>query len=154
MIISIALESIVNLYIHNGSYLIPLFSILSLIFIYPNFKNERVKYFTISFIFGIIYDLVFTNFYILNAILFLIFSIVIYYYFNKFKYNLLSTIILSIIGIIIYNVLLFLIFNILNYYTYSFLNLIFITKHFVIINIIYSLIVYLLINKTRLKNIF
>lgn len=154
MLISLIFESLVNLYINEGSYLVPLFSVLSLIFIYHILKNNRKEYFILSLIFGIIYDLVFTNFYILNALLFFIFSIVIYLYFRRFEYNLLNVLILSIIGILLYNILLFFFFNIYNYYKYDFSDLLFIIKHFFAINIIYTLMVYLLVNKTKLKNIF
>ena len=154
MTISLILESIINLYISSNSYFVPLFSLLSLIFVYKILKHNKKEFLIASIIFGIVYDIVFTNFYTLNGILFLISSLIIYFCFNKFKYNLLNTLIISVILILTYNISLFLIFNLLNYYNYNFDNLIFILKHFFVSNIIYILFVYLIINKTKLKNIF
>ena len=153
ILISLILESILNIYINTNSYLVPLFTFLSLIFIYPEFKNSKKYFFCLSIILGIIYDILFTNFYILNLIVFFIYSFIIYYYFKKYQYNFINIIIVSVIGIIIYNLLLFIIFNIFNYYNYNLHDLLFIIKHFFIINIIYSALFYLIINKTKIKNI-
>ena len=57
--ISIILEILLNLYIKTNSYLIPLFTLLSLIFIYPYFKNSKRDFFVFSLILGFIYDIIF-----------------------------------------------------------------------------------------------
>ena len=88
MLISLALESIINLNISFTSYLVPLFSLLSLILIYKFLKYNKKEYFIFAIVSGFIYDLVFTNFYVLNSVLFLLNSFIIYFYFKKMKYNL------------------------------------------------------------------
>lgn len=153
LFISIILELLVNLYINTNSYFIPLFTLLSLIFIYPYFKNSKRDFYILSVIIGFIYDIVFTNFYILNALIFLLISNIIYYYFKKFNYKLLNIILLSIILVLVYNFILFIIFNIYRYNMYTLFELIYILKHFFIVNIIYIFIIYLIYNKLYLKNI-
>ena len=83
--ISIILENIFNLYITRFNYFIPLFTLVSLIFIFPSFEHKKNNYYITSAIIGFIYDLFFTNFYILNSILFLLVSIGIYYILSTHK---------------------------------------------------------------------
>ena len=85
--ISIILENLSNIYLSSFNYFVPLFTLLSLIFIYPCFKKEKYKYYIFSSITGFIYDLFFTNFFVLNVLLFFICAFIIYYIFNKFEYN-------------------------------------------------------------------
>lgn len=148
---SLILEMIINMIISVNSYMVPLFSLLSLIFIYPYLKKDKIKYLLISFMLGFIYDLVFTNFYVLNSFLFLTISYLIYLYFKKLKYNTLNVFVLSILLIFLYNILLFIIFNLTKYNTYNIDSFIFIIKHFFIINLIYALIINL-INKKISNN--
>lgn len=151
--ISTIFELLLNLYIKTNSYLVPIFTLLSLIFIYPYFRNSKKDFFIFSSIVGFIYDLVFTNFYILNAFIFLLISTIIYYYFKKFNYKLLNIIIISIIIILLYNLILFLVFNIYKYNSYTLLEFIYIIKHFYIINLIYITFTYFILYKVYLKNI-
>ncbi len=151
MLISLALESIINLNISFTSYLVPLFSLLSLILIYKFLKYSKKEYFIFAIVSGFIYDLVFTNFYVLNSVLFLLNSFIIYFYFKKMKYNLLNIILITIICSSMYNLMLFTLFNLFSYSTYSFLDFSYILGHFIIINVIYIILGYILLNKTKLK---
>lgn len=153
ILIGITLELILNLYLNINSYFIPLFTILSLVFVFPYFKNSKKDFLIFSSLVGFIYDLIFTNFYVLNAFLFGFISIIIYYIFKKINFNLLNIILITFIIIITYNILLFIIFNIFDYANYNFNELIFIIKHFFIINIIYIIINYFISYKFYLKNI-
>ena len=151
MLISLALESIINLNISFTSYLVPLFSLLSLILIYKFLKYNKKEYFIFAIVSGFIYDLVFTNFYVLNSFLFLLNSFIIYFYFKKMKYNLFNIILITIICSSMYNLMLFTLFNLFSYSTYSFLDFSYILGHFIIINVIYIILGYILLNKTKLK---
>ena len=46
--ISIILENLSNIYLSSFNYFVPLFTLLSLIFIYPCFKKEKYKYYIFS----------------------------------------------------------------------------------------------------------
>ena len=70
ILIGITLELILNLYLNINSYFISLFTILSLVFVFPYFKNSKKDFLIFSSLVGFIYDLIFTNFYILNSFLF------------------------------------------------------------------------------------
>lgn len=151
MFISLILESIINLHISFESYFIPLFSCISLILIYKILKYNKTEFFVFSIVSGFIYDIIFTNFYILNSVLFLLISFVTYLFFKKMKYNLFNIILVTIICIGIYNLMLFILFNIFNYSIYSFFDFSYILRHFFIINVIYIVLGYILLNKTKLK---
>ncbi|MBQ1496567.1 MAG: hypothetical protein IIZ40_04405, partial [Bacilli bacterium] len=92
-IISIILDLINYSFININSLFISLFSIESLIFI----KNKK---YLKAFILGIIFDLLFTNYYLLNGFIFLFLEYIIIKYYKYFKYNLINNIILSIILIL------------------------------------------------------
>lgn len=147
MIISIILDGIFNYY-YSNSIFSSLFTIVSLIYIY----NENKKYYAMAFVYGLIYDLFYTNFYILNPILFLIVSYIITLYYKKFKCNFLDTFILNILVIIIYLLLLTIIFSITSYAKITFNEFIFILSRFMIINIFYGIILYLIVIKSNNKH--
>lgn len=148
--ISIILENICNLYLSKFNYITPIFTLISLIFIFPYFKNSKKDFFIFSLIVGFIYDLVFTNFYILNVILFLIISIVIYYILKNHEYNILTIIVTTIVCIFIYNILLYLILNLFNYTNYNLIDLSYILRTFIIVNVLYTIIVYIFSKKMHI----
>ncbi len=148
--ISIFLENIINLYFSNFKFLSPLFTLVSLYYINYNFKFKK-NYFIFCLATGIIYDLIFTNFYILNGLLFLVISLLIRMVIGKKRLGLCKNILFICFIIIIYNLLLFLIFNFYSYKLYSFLEFIYILKYFFLGNIMYSVILYLLFKKRILS---
>ena len=134
-LLSLFLENICNIYLSNFKYFIPLFTILSLIFAYPFLKNEKKYY--------LLYDLFFTNFYVLNSIIFLLCSYFIYHIFKRFDYNVISVILTTIFVIFFYNALCFCILNFFLYTNYSLLEFSVILRYFFVLNLIYSTIMYL-----------
>lgn len=143
-IISIILDLINYSFINKNSLFISLFSVESLIFI----KNKK---YLKAFILGIIFDLLFTNYYLLNGFIFLFLEYIIIKYYKYFKYNLINNIILSIILILIYNIILFIVLNVTKLNLNSFIEFLFIIKHFFIINIIYVLILSFIFKRSNIK---
>ena len=141
--ISIILENLSNIYLSSFNYFVPLFTLLSLIFIYPCFKKEKYKYYIFSSIAGFIYDLFFTNFYVLNSIIFLLCSYFIYHIFKRFDYNVISVILTTIFVIFFYNAFCFCILNFFLYTNYSLLEFSVILRYFFVLNLIYSISMYL-----------
>lgn len=151
--ISIIFENLSNIYLSLFNYFIPLFTLLSLIFVYPFLKKDKCKYYIFSSLTGLIYDLFFTNFYILNILLFLICAFFIYYIFNKFKYNFKTILFTSIFIIFLYNFLIFFILNFFMYTYYSLLDFSYILKFFLPLNLLYICFFYLFIKITHFGNI-
>ena len=131
-LISIILEMGYLNIINPNSYFLPLFSLVSLIFLKKD-KNYYIKCFFI----GVLYDLVFTNLFIINGIIYLFIGLIIKK-FNNFNIN---NIIIGIIIIILYQLILFILFNISKYQIYSLEEFIYILPRYFIINIIYILII-------------
>lgn len=131
-LISIILEMGYLNIINPNSYFLPLFSLVSLIFLKKD-KNYYIKCFFI----GVLYDLVFTNLFIINGIIYLFIGLII----KKIKNFNINNIIIGIIIIILYQLILFILFNISKYQIYSLEEFIYILPRYFIINIIYILII-------------
>ena len=151
IIVSILLDGIFN-YLFPNSIISSLFCIVSLITLYK--INNKNRFLIISTIYGFIYDLFFTNFYILNAMVFFLVSYFIIIFFKKFKYTFINLILLNVIVIIIYLLIIIIIFNITSYSNYSLSELLFVVPRFLLINTIYEVVIYLIVIKRNNKHIF
>ena len=140
VLISIILENIFNLHLNISI----LFTLISLIIIFPYFKNAKKEYLIFSFFTGLIYDLFFTNFYILNCFIYLFISYFIFYILKNHNFNIFTVLYSSIFAIFLYNFILFIIFNFYNYTNYSLLDLSLILRSFIFVNIIYTIFIYLI----------
>ena len=141
IVISFILQIIINNLINYNSYFIPIFPIITIIFI--NKKNISIFYLK-SILIGLIFDII-NNTYFFNFILFFIISVFIYklsYIKNEYFYYLISFILI----ILIYNFVYYFIyydFNIVNSFNYI--------SHYIISNLIFLL--FLILYK-RIKNKF
>ena len=71
-IISFILDNLISNFINHNSLFYPLFTMLSLIIIYPKFNKKDNKYYICSFILGLIYDITVSDTLFLNAFIFLL----------------------------------------------------------------------------------
>lgn len=133
-ILSLFLELLFNQIIPKSSYFLPLFTLVSLLFI-----KRNNKYYIYLFILGFIYDLFFTEVIFLHSIIFLFLGFII----KLFKRNLL----VLLLVITIYQVLLSISYILINNININFNEFIFIIKHYYIINIIYYLILSIIYKK-------
>ncbi len=148
IIITILLESFLKMklpYFYNDLLLItPMLIITSLIFIFLIFKQE--KSFIITIIMGFIYDLLFTNKLLINIFLFILVREFIKYFFNNFRINLKSLVICNIIIIIIYEVLFYFLL-VISGYVININMLLYKIYNSFLINVIYTIISYLILSK-------
>ena len=143
-----ALSNIVSL----NSLFLPLFSIVSLPLIWPYFKKNDLSFIAVCTLIGFIYDLVFTSMPYTNTIVFLILSVVIILNYRLFKYNIISSNILSVILIVLYRIIGYFILIIIGYLNFSFDFLLKSIYSSLIINLIYGIIIYIIID--LIANIF
>ncbi len=145
VIISFFLDGLLSNYFNfsliNPSIFKTIYTIVALVVVLPYFNNDR-KYLYILFVTAILFDIVYTNTFILNIILFFII-----YLLNKFldffmPHNLLNSNIRSILSLIVYYILSFSILNIVKYNEYSLSLLLNIITHSIIMTIIYTTILY------------
>ena len=147
VIISFLLDGLLSNYFNfsliNPSLFKTIYTIIALVVILPYFNNDK-KYLYILLGTAILFDIVYTNTFILNIVLFFLIYIL-----NKFfdffmPHNLLNSNIRSILSVTLYYILTFIILNIVKYNEYSFSLLLNIITHSIIMTIIYTTILYLL----------
>jgi len=154
IIFSFLLDSISTNYlsfeINNLSYLKTIYTIISLIVSYQYFKNEK-KYLILIIITSIIFDIRYTNTFILNPTIFIIIYILNLIINNHFQNNIITINLKSIISIIVYNIMTYVILILSNYNIYK-LNILYnIIIRNIPMTIIYTTITYLLLKKINPK---
>lgn len=149
-VISFLLDSLLSNYINTSlidpSYLRTIYSVISLVIIFNYFEN-KTKYLVITIILGILFDIVYTNTFLLNIVIFYLIYIVLnildYYISN----NLFTINLKSLIAITIYHILSYLILLLVHYNNYDSSLLSLILLRSIIMTIIYTTISYLIIKK-------
>lgn len=155
LIVSFLLESVMsNIFpstLSNISYFTTIYTIISLVIIYPYFNNEK-KYFILIIVFGILFDILYTSTIFINTFIFILIGILTKILYNLFPENIFMTNIISYINIIIYHILTFIILTLTGYNNYNIILLLNIIIHSIIMTIIYTSISYLVIKKIYNKN--
>ena len=160
LIISFILEGFLsNIFpstLSNISYFTTIYTIISLVVIYPYFYNHK-KYYILLIIFGLLFDIVYTSTFLLNTVIFIIIGITIKILNNMLSENIIMTNIISIITITLYHILSYLILSIVNYLNYDIMLLLSIILHSLIMTVIYTSVSYLILklihNKLEIKQI-
>ena len=152
LFISFYLEAITTNFINiNTHFFNPLFSFITIIFIYPLFNNNY-KYYKTCFIYGFIYDLVYTDTIFMHAIIFLLIGILISKSLNYFSNNIINLVLITLISLIIYRLVNYILICIVSEYTFKIRELLNSITSSILINSIYSVILYLVLKK-KYKNI-
>lgn len=147
IIFSFYLEGVVSLLNNPGSLLVPLFTIISFVLIYPYYKQNNKQYILTVATTGFFYDIVYTNVLFLNLIIFFIIALIIIKLYDYMNVNILNTISLSIGVIIIYRLLIYLLLFITSYLNFNADILSRSIYSSLIINVIYTIIMYFIITK-------
>lgn len=143
IIISVYLESILSNFISANTILFaPLFSLISLIIVFPFLNNKSSNFFYISLILGLLYDIGFTNTLFLNVFLFLAVA-----YFIKLiniwvSNNVLNVVFITISTVVFYRLLTYFILTLIGYIEFDFNVLIKSIYSSLILNIIYVIVFY------------
>lgn len=150
VIISFLLDSIISnilpFNLIDPSYFKTIYSVISLVIIYNYFDNQR-KYLSILIVLGIFFDIVYTNTFILNIVIFLIIYIIL----SKIDYmittNIFTINLKSIICVSSYHIFTYIILLLSHYNSYDLKLLGLILIRSIIMTIVYTSISYLIINK-------
>ena len=106
MIISLLLDGILTNFlpfmVNDLSLYTPLFTVVSIFFLYPFYRKNNKKYWLIVFTLGIVYDLFYTNLLFLNAILFLGVAYVSKVIYKNYEVDFIKLIIYLVIIIVVY----------------------------------------------------
>ena len=150
VIISFLLDSLMSnilpFNLVDPSWFKTIYSVISLVILYNYFDNQK-KYLSILIVIGIFFDIVYTNTFIVNIIVFLI----IYFILSQLDYiittNIFTINLKSITCISLYHILTYIILLLANYNNYSIKLLGIILLRSIIMTIIYTTISYLIMNK-------
>ena len=149
VIISILLDGILSNFLPylytNLSIFTPLLTLISIFMIYPFFKKKEKTYFILIFIVGIIYDLFYTNLLFFNGVLFITIGLLIKYIYKTYEITPLRLILYIIILITSYEFLTSLVLLIYNVVEVTFYKVFYKIINSLVLNIIYSEIIYLII---------
>ena len=143
LLISLFLELALSNVLPN--ILIPLFLLTSLTFVYPCFKKNNFNFFIVCTISGLFYDIIINSMFI-NTICFGICSGIIILIYNYLKYNIFNSNIINIIIIMVYRIISYLLLCVLDYINFNISKLLEGIYNSLIINIIYGIIIYFIIN--------
>lgn len=149
LIISFLLQGLMSNYVgyiySNFSIFSTVFLLINFVVLQPYFVSDK-KFLIIIIIFGLLFDITYSNTFILCTCIF-----VLVFYVNKallffFPSNIFTINILSILSIIIYHCLLFLILRLLQFDSYSVIVLLKVILCNILVTIVYATILYYIIN--------
>lgn len=146
LIFSFFFEAIFTNIVSVNSIFIPLFLITALVLIYPYFNNKKLNYLIVSLIIGIFYDIGFSDTIFVNTIGFGILSGIIIICYNYVNYNIYTANIINVIILITYRIITYIILLSINYISFSRYILFKGIYSSIIINIIYGIILYIIID--------
>ena len=133
-LVSFFLDGVLSKYISPNSIFLPLFTIVSLVLIYPYFNNNNNRYFKYIAILGLLYDIAYMNMAFYNFFIFIKYLL---------SHRLYINIIITIILIIVYRFINFVFANITIKHV-SWYDLFKSIYSSLILNIIYCIIIYLI----------
>lgn len=143
VILSFSLDGISSNLLCFSKFCYPLFSLLSLVIIYPYYKKRYIKkYYITSLIIGLFYDFVYTNTLFLNMIMFFLLAILIHLLYDLLTNNFYNTIFISLFLIICYRLFTYLILLFTGYLNFD-ISIFFSSIYSsLLINLIYLLLFY------------
>ena len=143
-VLSFLLDGILSRYILPNSIFLPLFTIVSLVLIYPYFNNNNARYFKYSAILGLLYDITYTNTIFFNFFVFIIVAFVVGLLNYLLSNNWYVNIFITVISICVYRMINYLFFVFFKNQQFSFSVLCKSIYSSLLLNIIYFVILYLL----------
>lgn len=102
LVISFLLDGIFSNFLPVNGIFAPLFTLVSLIVVYPYFDGDKRNYYKYSFVLGLIYDLIYTDTMVYYAFLFLFMAFIIIKLTIILNDNYINIVIITIISIIIF----------------------------------------------------
>lgn len=152
MAVSFIFESIVSNLIPINSFLLPLFTVTSLVIIYPFFNNDNHSFLKSALALGLIYDIVFTNTLFLNMGMFLLVAMVVKRINIILSNNFFNVMLITVVIVTFYLSSTYFILYLIDYKNMNITYLFEMIFKSYLANIIYSLIVYLITDKISKKH--
>lgn len=151
LIISFLLEGVISNFVSINGFMAPLFTLVSLIVIYPLFDDVS-EYYKYVFVTGLVYDLFYTDTIIFHAIIFCFMAFIITRMNLVLSDNYINFLIIMAICILIYRTFTYSLLVLVSSVSFSFIALILSILKSLIINLIYSAILFFVLKKVRKKS--
>ena len=142
--LSFILDGILSRYLYSSTFFLPLFTIVSLIIIYPYFNNHYDKYFRYLMIIGSLYDIVYFNTLFYNFFLFILIGFIVGFINYLLSNNLYTNILITSVSIVFYRFATYIFMVIFKNFNFDINILIKSIYSSLILNIIYCIIIYLI----------
>ena len=150
LVISFLLEGDISNFVPVNGFLAPLFTLTALIIIYPLF-DESFEYYKYAFITGLAYDLFYTDTIVFHAIIFTFMAFLITRLNLVLSDNYVNVLIIIAICILVYRVITYGLLILVSSMSFDFLSLVFSILKSLIINLIYSVILFFVVKKIQKK---
>lgn len=141
IIFTIFLDILLSLSISVGYQNINIFFPLLIVGSFPVFyhfiKNKYIFFISI-FVIGLIYDLLFSEIFLLNTYYFLLYSFFIYVFYNNNTHSIINILLISIIGTIGYDVFIFFVLILINYSLFNIGDLVYKIERTILVNFVYT----------------
>ena len=147
IIISFVFDSIISNFISLNTLFAPLFTLMSLIIVYPYFNGKHKNFLITSFFTGVAYDIIYTNTIVIHGLLFLAIGFIIIRLNVIFSNNYLNVVIMAIISIIIYRLVSYGLLLITNNISFNWIILLKSIYQSFIINVIYILLAFMITDR-------
>ena len=145
LLISFILEGIISNVIPLDSLFIPMFSAVALLVTYPLFNDNKIKFLIYSGSLGLLYDLTYTTTPFINTFTFLITALIITLICKVITLNKLNLILIVIFTVLFHETVTYLLLCLFRYRIFNDMTLITGLYSSIISNVIYSYIVYIII---------
>ena len=127
------------------SLLTPMFTIVSILIVYPLYRKKEKEYFITLFILGILYDLLYTNLLFYDSLVFILFGFIIKKIYKNLDVRHIKLSLYIIVLIVIYELLMSLMIIIFNLVPITPIRIIYKITHSIIINVIYGELLYTIV---------
>ncbi len=153
LLLDLFLSTILPIVNTSNNFFIPMFTIVSLVLMYPYFNHKQNNYIRYAIIIGFIYDILITNTLLVNATIFACLAAFIRFLDSGLSNNLLSIIIKSLLVIFVYDVVMYLILSLIGYINFNIFDILFKLLKSISLNLIYIIVCYSITNRIakRLK---
>lgn len=155
LIVSFLLDGILFSLFSFTNPVSPLFSLLSLLIIYPYCDTNKKSYYMYPIVMGILYDITYSNSLFLNTLIFTGFSYILIRIFKLFTINFVNVLVIGTISIISYRVVVFAFMYMIGIIDFNVETLIESISYSFISNYIYLIILYftvsLIASKLKVK---
>ena len=150
LIVSFLLEGVVSNFVPVNGFFAPLFTLITLIVIYPLF-DENSNYYKYAFITGLAYDLFYTDTIIFHAIIFSFMAVIIRRLNTVLSDNFINILITLVLSIVFYRVITYGFLSFRGAVSFEFRALGFSILKSLFLNLIYGMILFLIMTRFLMK---